>query len=1153
MVQFQVISWYSGDEGNKYMIHIFGRSDDGKVHHVKFPYKPCLYIRCNHFPVNLREKYAQRFEKVQNMRSVWGYSEQPQIFYKIRFDSLRQRKFAELDLKKTFKVFEANIDPVLRFMHESGVSSTGWVDVPDGLGVVRMHNIRPVPERADIAPIRIMSLDIECYSQSHSFPDPSKANDCVFQIAMTTRTWGSDAPPDECLLCISEYKTEKTLLEAFAKKMRQIDPDVITGWNIFGFDLEYLYKRLGMVNCSPMAYHWGRDLEHPVDLVEKRLASNALGSNMLKMVPIFGRYVFDLFQEVKREQKFESYSLNHVSKVLLGDSKLDMPIKEMFRKFEEGDLADVGAYCIKDTLLPHRIMDRLCTVPNLIEMAKATWVPLNYLTERGQQIKVFSQISKKAREMGFLIPTLYSKDESDEKYKGATVLEANIGAYYEPVTALDFASLYPSIMMAHNLCYSTILLDGATHPNEELVGEARYVQGVPALLPAVLRELKQFRKQAKKDMANAKGTPMEDVYNAKQLAYKISMNSVYGFTGATKGFLPLVDIASSVTAKGREMIQMTKDIIESEFPGSKVLYGDSVMPYTPVLIRDLIGTVKTTEISNLAGEGGWEEYPGFAKEGTNKERYDEPGGGIEAWTHLGWQRVVRVIRHKCKKSIWRVVTHTGVVDVTEDHSLLDENLNLLKPGQTTTSTKLYQYFPESIPVTDSVNDDALFVYGMFVGDGSCGVYNCPSSGKKHTWAINNQNMELLTKCKTILEAMYPELKFVIMDTMKSSHVYKLVPRGKVSRFVEAWREECYDGKCKKIPLFAFGNKSFMEGLWASDGCRKDNEKTGCHRIDTKNQITAQWYYMYLKSMGYNVSLNTRSDKHEIFRLTFTEGELRKTENQVKKIFKMHEEYDGYVYDLETEAGSFQAGVGSIVVKNTDSVMVQFDVGQLKGQDAIRESWRLGEIASARVQQSLRDPNELELEKVYCPYFLYSKKRYAAMKWVLEKGDQLESKVDVKGLQLVRRDTCPYVRSVCKSILDTILQSPDPIPVVRMVRQAREDLLQGRVPMEELVLTRSLAAEYKSQNLAHVKVRDKIRERMPGSEPKSGDRIAFVLVKTESPKDKAAYLKAEDPQWAREHGMQLDYEYYFKNHLRKPVSDLLEPIIDPKDLWSLEQH
>jgi DNA polymerase delta subunit 1 len=81
----------------------------------------------------------------------------------------------------------------------------------------------------------------------------------------------------------------------------------------------------------------------------------------------------------------------------------------------------------------------------------------------------------------------------------------------------------------------------------------------------------------------------------------------------------------------------------------------------------------------------------------------------------------------------------------------------------------------------------------------------------------------------------------------------------------------------------------------------------------------------------------------------------------------------------------------------------------------------------------------------------------------------------------------------------------------------------------------------------VKVRDKIREREPGSEPKSGDRIPFVLVKTDK-KEKAAYQKAEDPSWVVDHGLELDYEYYFKNHMKKPVSDLLEPLIDQKDLW-----
>lgn len=101
---------------------------------------------------------------------------------------------------------------------------------------------------------------------------------------------------------------------------------------------------------------------------------------------------------------------------------------------------------MKDTLLPHRLIDKLCTFLNMVEMAKAAWVPINYLAERGQQIKVFSLVSKKARELGFMVPFIApdrNKTEGDDVgYKGATVLNAEKGAYYTPITALDFASLY---------------------------------------------------------------------------------------------------------------------------------------------------------------------------------------------------------------------------------------------------------------------------------------------------------------------------------------------------------------------------------------------------------------------------------------------------------------------------------------------------------------------------------------------------------------------------------------------------------------------------------------------------------------------------------------------------------------------------------------
>ena len=966
----------------------------------------------------------------------------------------------------------------------------------------------------------------------------------MFQIGITTKAFGQEGFLDRKCLCLKEtagddvecFETEKDLLKAFERYLIKNDPDIITGWNIFGFDLEFLIIR-ATIHCG-LRPVWGRIRGEVAELVEKNLSSSALGNNELKMVPMKGRYVFDLFQDVKREHKLESYSLNNVSKHFLSDQKNDMPVKEIFSRYKEGDpvrLGEVADYCIQDTVLPHKLMEKLCQIQNLVEMAKACWVPLAFLSERGQQIKVFSQMAKKARELNFIIPTFRRLDApSDDQYQGATVLEAQTGAYYGPITALDFASLYPSIMCAHNLCYSTLVMnakyDNLPGVEYEQYGPHRFAQNVESLLPTILTDLKAFRKKAKKLMAQTEGTPMEAVYNGQQLAYKISMNSIYGFTGASKGMLPCVAIASTVTMRGRQMIEETKNYVEANFPGAKVRYGDSVMPETPVLVRQG-EQASIQKIENLADV--WIDYPGFQKDGTNKEQCDV--AGLEAWTHLGWQPIKRVIRHKCQKKIWRVLTHTGLVDVTEDHSLLDPMCNLLKPVHMSEGQELFHSFPK-VAHGSGFSADVLFVMGVFVGDGSCGHYQCPS-GSKSTWAINNQNLDLLNNCKEILEMHYPAYKFVIMDTLESSGVYKLSPRGDVVKLVETWRGLCYDGQAKKVPLEAMGHESFFQGLWASDGCRKDNEVGGCLRIDTKNQVTAQWYYMFLNSLGYKVSLNTRQDKSNIFRLTFTKSSFRKNPTAVKKLGVLHESWDGYVYDLETEAGTFQAGVGQMIVKNTDSVMVEFDVQGRKGQEAIDYSWTQGELAAEQCTKLFKAPNDLELEKVYCPYFLYSKKRYAA-KMYEKKGDAVVfKKIDVKGLQVVRRDSCPFVRETLKGLLSQVLESSDPNPVIATAREAAKNLMQGKVPIEKLLMSKQLASEYKVP-MPHVAVRDKIRARAPGSEPQQGDRVSFVIVKGEG----KMYEKAEDPAWVQEKNIPLDFQYYFTNQFKKPVQDLLEPLV-----------
>jgi DNA polymerase delta subunit 1 len=238
---------------------------------------------------------------------------------------------------------------------------------------------------------------------------------------------------------IISFDTEKEMLLAFKEYLNKQDIDIMTGWNIFGFDLEYIYKRAAMVGCGLDFYDLGKLRESECHLVSKKLSSSALGDNFLKLLPMPGRFIFDMFHEVKKGYKLDSYKLNEVSKLYLGDQKIDMAPKEMFARYLEGDpvkLREVAEYCVKDTLLPHRLIKKLCTLLNLLEMAKATWVPIAFLVERGQQIKVFSQLSKKARELGVHGPDdqvwSYSRRALRRCYGSRGTKRSVLYPYYRP-------------------------------------------------------------------------------------------------------------------------------------------------------------------------------------------------------------------------------------------------------------------------------------------------------------------------------------------------------------------------------------------------------------------------------------------------------------------------------------------------------------------------------------------------------------------------------------------------------------------------------------------------------------------------------------------------------------------------------------------------
>jgi DNA polymerase delta subunit 1 len=356
----------------------------------------------------------------------------------------------------------------------------------------------PDGDWAKIAPLRIMSFDIECAGRKGIFPEAQI--DPVIQIAAMVTRQGESKPfvrnvftLNTCAHIVGsqvlEYKDEKSLLRDWRKFVEKVDPDMMIGYNIANFDLPYLMDRAKALKVTDFPF-LGKLKDVKTEVRDTHFSSKAYGNRDSKMVHMEGRLQLDLLQVMTRDYKLRSYSLNSVCAQFLGEQKEDVH-HSIITELQNGTADSrrrLAVYCMKvsspvlwmmdrtdgkDAYLPQRLMDKLMSFINYTEMARVTGVPFKDLLSRGQQIKVVSQLYRAAGEAGYIIPAIKSEG-SDEQYEGATVIEPTRGYYDVPIATLDFASLYPSIMMAHNLCYTT-LLDKATIERLKLVEGEDYV------------------------------------------------------------------------------------------------------------------------------------------------------------------------------------------------------------------------------------------------------------------------------------------------------------------------------------------------------------------------------------------------------------------------------------------------------------------------------------------------------------------------------------------------------------------------------------------------------------------------------------------------------------------------------------------------------
>lgn len=569
--------------------------------------------------------------EVVRKKSIWGFHRENSDFIKIilalptlvpsAVRLLGQGVPIGNGQTQAFTTYESNVSSdktfVLRYMIDISTAGGSWVEAPGRAYAVRgAENTKLTTCQLEVdidarhiiahesagrwlkmAPLRVLSYDIECAGRRGFFPTPDQ--DSVIQIAsVVALSENLNKPLHKCVhtlnTCASiagaeivSRMTEPEMLQAWSDHFRDVDPDVITGYNMVNFDMPYLIDRAKTLKLGARFAQFTRikDLESTVR--NTTFSSGALGKQENKETNMEGRIQFDVLVALRREYNLRSYSLNAVSAEFLKQQKEDVhhSIITDLQNGTDETRKRLAVYCLKDAVLPLRLMQKLMFLVNYVEMARVTGVPLMYLLTRGQSIKVISQILRKAKQHDLIVPVV-KKGGNDDNYEGATVLDPKQGYYSTPIATLDFASLYPSIMMAHNLCYTTMVSSadaakmpaGDAHrtPNGDWFVNQKVARGV---LPEILEELLSARKAARKEMASAKDPFTKAVLNGRQLALKISANSVYGFTGAQVGQLPCLAISSSVTGYGREMIEHTKNTVEKIYTKANGYEHDAVVIY----------------------------------------------------------------------------------------------------------------------------------------------------------------------------------------------------------------------------------------------------------------------------------------------------------------------------------------------------------------------------------------------------------------------------------------------------------------------------------------------------------------------------------------------------------------------------------------------
>jgi DNA polymerase, archaea type len=595
-IEMQVVDVDYFVVSNKPVVRIFGKTEEGTAvcafYDKLLPYfyvKPAAALNVDDVIKALEGINGIRFVDECEKFTPLGYQDKKLKLLKITLSNpqdvptVREKIGA---LKITEEIYEADIMFKYRFLIDNNIRGMQWIEidaereqktVKSKLPTYRINTVRPL-ERNENAELRYLAFDIECIPTDATKPVNAKS-DPIVMISLSFRPFyrGKDS-----LVLVAKpfssdgvrgFGSEKEMLEEFMNIIDAYDPDVVTGYNINGFDFPYTFERMKQ---NKLPVNFGRS--------DKESFSRTTGISQEFM--ICGRVVADPYQILKRDpwMKFTRYDLKTVAKQMLQEDKHSVEYSEMPTLWNgtKEQVTRFIEYSRKDADLSMKLLVNKGLLDKFFELSKISGLLLQD-TLGGQTRRIETMLMHEFKKKDMVMPSAPSKrdlqksmhERETKGLKGATVLEPKKGLHAEGcILVLDFKSLYPSIMRTFNISPDSVVRGDHENVHTSPSGAHFIDESVyRGIFPDVLTKLTAARGSAKKLMKTKSGDEKR-ILNAKQLALKDMSNSFYGYTGYVRARLYMIDVANSVTSYGRENIEKTRKLVEENFD-VEVVYGDT--------------------------------------------------------------------------------------------------------------------------------------------------------------------------------------------------------------------------------------------------------------------------------------------------------------------------------------------------------------------------------------------------------------------------------------------------------------------------------------------------------------------------------------------------------------------------------------------------